>query len=169
MARNACLSFLLLILSACNAPGKTRNTTPPRFQSFEISYTDGWTKTFSLLVDTNRIYLSPHKWDTAYYGILPDTIYKLFEATFLEIEGSKSVRSKNGGCVDCPLLAIKIIAHGDTLRIRQTGRLDSLFHPLISRLQTFLDSSKHQTTEAILLLETQSVVTPPPPPIREQD
>jgi len=137
------------------------------FKSFEVSYTNGWTKGFSLFVDSNKIYLLPQRWDTTYFGILPDTIFRIIDTTFLKIQSDKQIKSKDGGCVDCPILALKIISKGDTIRINQIGKLDSIFYPLIKSLQTFVDKSRHQSIRSVVWLDTKFIVSPPPPPVDE--
>ena len=158
--------FLTIAFYSCSDKTPTTNRTST-FKSFEISYTNGWTKGFSLFVDTSKIYFSPQRWDTTYYGILPDTIFKMLDTTFLKIQADKNIKSKDEGCVDCSVLAIKIVANGDTTRIQQTGNLDNLFYPLIKTLQHFIDSNKHQKIKAVVWLDTKSIVTPPPPKVDE--
>ncbi len=153
--------FLTLI---CSCSDKVPVANSPAFKSFEISYSNGWTKSFSFIVDSNKIYFSPQRGDTAYYGSLPDTVLKVFETTFLKIS-DQTIQSKDAGCVDCSVVAIKIVSNGDTTRIQQLGGLDHIFYPLIRTVQRFLDSSKHQTIQAVVRLETKSIVTPPPPRI----
>ena len=160
------LAFFIITLSTffsnCTEEAVTKNTTP-NFTSFEISYSNGWTKGFSIFIDSNKIFFSPHQWDTVYYGTLPDTISNMIDTAFLKILNDKSIKSKNEKCADCSILAIKIIANNDTLRIIQTNDLEKFFYPLINNLQKFIDSSKHQYIHAFIRLETESIVSPPPP------
>lgn len=167
MTRLAVISILLTVaFYSCSDKTLTVNQ-PSTFKSFEISYTDGWTKTFSFFVDANKIYFSPQRWDTTYYGILPDSLFKMLDTTFSNIRNDRTVKSKDGGCVDCSVLAVKIIADSDTIRINQTGDLDGIFYPMVKSLQKFIDSSNHQAIRAVVWMDTQSIVTPPPPKVDE--
>jgi hypothetical protein len=160
----ACI-LLTLLIHSCSGPPIINNS--PAFKSFEISYTDGWIKGFSFLADSNKIYFSPRRFDTTYYGILPDAIFKMLDTAFLRIRNNQAVKSKDEGCVDCSVLAIKIISSSDTIRINQTGYLDKIFNPLIKTLQKFIDSSKHQSIRSVLWLDTKSIVTSSPHKINE--
>jgi hypothetical protein len=158
--------FLTIPFYGCSDKPLTAKHNPT-FKSFEVSYTNGWTRGFSFIVDTNKIFFSPQRLDTIYYGILPDTICKMLDTTFLKIHNNQNIKSKDEGCMDCSVLSIKIISNGDTTRINQIGDLDNIFYPLIKSLQTFIDSNKHQTIQAVIQLETRLVVAPPPPKIDE--
>jgi len=159
-------SFLLLIVFIAGCAGRQESKHKiSNFTSFELSYTNGWTKSVSILVDSNRIYLSPQAWDTTYFGILPEPIFAMMDSIAVKIRSDKKLQSKDEGCVDCPVLAIKIITNGDTIRINQVGKTDSLFHPLVPLLQKHIDSGRHQYTKAVLWLDTRAIVSPPPPPV----
>ncbi len=159
--------LLIIIISFNNCTDKSTSVNSSiAFKSFEISYTNGWSSGFSILVDTNKIYFSPQLSDFSYYGILPDTIFDLLDTTFLKIRSDSNIKSKDSGCVDCPSLAIQIISNDDTLRIKQTGSFDKIFYPVIKSLRNFIESSKHQKIHGIFLLDTRSVITPQPPEIK---
>lgn len=166
MRRTLSIILFTIIIYSCSGKRAILKNSPT-FRSFEISYTNGWTKGFSFIVDTNKIFFSPQKQDTTYYGILPDTIFKIFDTIFQEIRSDQSIKSKDEGCVDCSVLAVKIISNGDTTRIIQIGDLDNVFYPLIKSLQKFIDSSKHQTIPGVVWPDTKSIVAPPPPKIDE--
>jgi hypothetical protein len=160
--------FILLTIAFYSCSDKSPATKhTPTFKSFEISYTNGWTRGFSFIVDTNKIFFSPQRFDTTYYGILPDSICDMLDTTLLKIRSNQNIKSKDEGCVDCSVLGIKIISSGDTTRINQTGDLDNIFYPIIKSLQRFIDNNKHQTIQAVIRLDTKSVVTPPPPKVDE--
>ena len=164
------LTFFILLLTTvfCRCSEKKQIVSnSATFTSFEISYTNGWGKGFSFIFDSNKIFFSPQHWDTTYYGILPDTIFNLLDTTFLRIRNDDNIKSKDGGCVDCSVLAIKIISGGDTTRINQTGYLDNLFSPVIKSLQRFIDSSEHNKIQAIVLLDTKLIISPRPPKIEK--
>jgi len=159
--------FLAIFIWSCVDQTHSTNATTS-FKTFEISYTNGWTRGFSFIVDSNKIYLSPQRFDTTYYGIIPDSVFKIIDTTFSKIRLDTNIKSKDEGCVDCSVLAVKIVASGDTIRINQTGDLDKVFYPLIELLQSFIREGNHQTIKAAVFLETQSVVMPPPPIIHDK-
>jgi hypothetical protein len=156
--------FILLITLTAGCLNKTsKKNKAVGFKSFEISYTDGWVKSFSLFADSNKIYFLQQKWDTAHFGILPDTICTLLNTAFLKIHADNQIKSRDGNCVDCQILALKITSQSGTTIINQSGDLDSMFRPLITSLQTFIDSAKHQSIRATVWLDTKFIVSPPPP------
>jgi hypothetical protein len=162
MAKPVCFLFLAALAVGC---ASKRPTVPQRqvFNSFEISYHSGWAKGFSMIVDSNKIYLSPQRWDTAYYGILPDTLFNLLDTAYAKICIDRSIRYKDGSCIDCSAVAVKIVANGDTTRVNQSGDMDKLFYPLINELQRFIDSGKHERMRGVVICETRAIVVPPPP------
>jgi hypothetical protein len=152
---------MTILLWGCS--GKNENANhPTSFKSFEISFTNGWAKGFSFFVDTNKIYFSPHGLDTANYGVLPDSIFKIIDSNCEKIQSDTTIKSKDAGCVDCSVAAIKIISKGDTTRINQTGDIDKEIVAIVKSLQKFIDSSRHETIGAVIILETRFVVSPPP-------
>ncbi len=161
------LSLLMCLFTAliygCADQSKTTNQTN-RFESFEISYTDGWIKRFSFLVDSSKTYLAPTRWDSAYSGTLPDTIFALLDSTYRRILCDSSIKSIDPDCYDCSVVAIQIVIQNDTIRIYQEGDISKEFRPIIKSLQTFLDSGSHQKIKSDIFLETRSMTMPPPPP-----
>lgn len=159
------LFLIISVFSCINKPVAKNNTVS--FSSVEINYTDGWTKKFSLIVDSNKIYFVPLKWDSAFYGILPDSIFNTIKETAQKIKDDKNVKSNAIECNDCAVISIKLINNRDTIRIKQSGNLNSHFIPLINTLQHFIDSSHHQTIQAFIQMDKKSSVIPPPPLIEQ--
>jgi hypothetical protein len=132
-----------------------------KFESFEISYANGWTPGFSLLVDTSKGFIASTKIDSISFGVLPDKILKLIDTTLSMTKMDSTIKTKND-CSDCSIISIKAIFKKDTIRIFQSGHdIDIRFMPLVKSLETFLDSS-HHTTISTLNWETQKGVFPPP-------
>jgi hypothetical protein len=115
---------------------------PIHFESFEITSYDGWIKRFCFRVDSNKIYMIPRS-NTMDYGLLPDSIFRMIDTLCYKMS-IDSIRSNDIGCYDCSVLYVKMINHDDTLRIKQTNRIDN-FLPLIKSLETLIDSGKHKT------------------------
>lgn len=151
------LTFFSGILFSCS-PAVDHS---PSFKHFEISYTNGWTSGFTFVVDTNRIYFSPQKDGVTYYGIASDTIVRMLDTAFLKVRNGRGLTSKDDGCVDCPVLAVKVISGGDTIRITQTGKVDRGFYPIVKALQEFIDNGQHQSIPSDGWFETRPVVVPP--------
>ena len=167
MARFILCACILTIL-ICNCSDKVQSAKVlTDFQYFEISFSDGWAKRFSFTVDSNKIYFSPQQSYITYYGILPDTIYQIINTTVLRVRSDSTIKSKDKGCVDCPVIAVKIVSKNDTIRISQAGDLSNIFFSLLKSLETFINSGRHQSIQSVLLLETKSIVTPQPPKIEE--
>src|SRR3954466_11173139 len=100
--------FLLITILNCSCSEKKAiiNRTKA-FESFEISYKDGWTRSFSLFTDSSKVYFSPQKWDSTFYGILPDSIFEVLNTTALKIVSNK-LKPQKTNCFDCPVIAVKI-------------------------------------------------------------
>ncbi len=134
------------------------------FNSFEISYTDGWRKHFSFFLDSNKIYFSPGETNMTYYGILPDTIFKTIDSVVFKIRYDTTIKSKNNDCADCSVAAIKIIAKSDTIRISQAGDIDKIILTCIKFLEDLIDSNRAQNFKGLVVLQTRAIVRPPLPP-----
>jgi hypothetical protein len=154
---------LTLVLYACSDK-KELIKTSTTFTSFEIGYTNGWTRGTSFWVDSNKIFLSPQKFDTVKYGLLPDSIVRLIDTTLLKIISDTSIKSKDDGCVDCSIVAMQTIIGKDTITIHQIGNINKVFWPVIKTLEKFIDSVNHPTMPAKLFLESQRIAFPPPLP-----
>lgn len=140
-----------------------------KFTSFEIAYTNGWTKGFALYVDSNKIFFSPQAAEKVKYGLLPDSLFQPIDSLVLNITSDALTKSTNGGCVDCSIVAIQAIAGNDTFNIQQVGKIDVSFWPIIKKLEYFLDSGNHTSIHGSLSLQSQRLVFPLPlPPISNQ-
>jgi hypothetical protein len=152
---------LILFIYACSNKNETAKTSI-RFTSFEIGYTNGWTRGISFWVDSNKIFLAPQMLDTVKYGLLPDSIIQLIDTTLFKIIADTTIKSKDGGCVDCSIIGIHAVIGDDTISIHQVGNIDKVFLPLIKTLQYFLDSTNHSTIHSVLFLESQKIAFAPP-------
>jgi hypothetical protein len=112
--------FTVFVLS-CDI--KRKPNYPKNFISLEISYTDGWTKAISFLVDSNGVFFSPATSDSIKYGILPDSVFEVINTSLAKVINDSAVTSKDDGCVDCSVLAMKMITKIDTLNIHQVGEI----------------------------------------------
>jgi hypothetical protein len=135
------------------------------FRSFEIGYTNGGRDNFSFWTDSNYIFFSPQKSDSIKYGILPDSILRIIDTALIKMISDPRIKSKDDGCQDCSIVALRAITGTDTISIRQVGNIDIRLGPVISTLQNFIDSNSHPTMHAIVFLETQKAVSYPVPPL----
>jgi hypothetical protein len=157
--------FLIVFLYSCTTRDHEYDYAS-RFKSFEISYTTGWNKGFSFLVDSNKIYFLKQRPDTLCYGILPDSIFRRIDSVFIKIRPDTFVKSKRIECIDCPVVAIQAVKNNDTIRMNQYGEnINKIFYSLVDSLQFFLDHSKHQKIRTFLYFETENVTSPLPPKI----
>jgi hypothetical protein len=151
-------SFVIIATLFCSCIQKNQHLNPrAKFTSIELSFTDGWAKAFSFYVDSNRVYIAPYRLDTAFYGLLPDSLYNTVDAAFTKAICDTNIKSYYESCQDCPALAVKILVAGHTIRINQTDRIDTLFNPVIESIQTFIDGGNHQFIRAALFFETDSL------------
>jgi hypothetical protein len=142
---------------------KSDSTRPQlSFKSFEISFTDGWKKEFSFFVDTNKIYFSPVRSNKTYYGILPDSIFKILDSCFLRIHNDTAIKSTHEVGEDVSILSLKIVTNSDTIFINQTNDINKVFFPVIKAIQKFIDSDKRSIIHSDIFLETQAFVRPMP-------
>ena len=146
-----CLIFLATLIYGCSDKISIVNR-PPAFTSFEVSYTDGQAKSFSFIVDTNKIYLSPHNIDTTYYGILPDTIFAFIDRFVVKLLNDTSIQSTGDKCYDCSVVAIQVVTKSDTIRISQANKIDQPIRNIINSLQTFIYEGRHQKINSIIFL-----------------
>src|SRR5688500_18185032 len=69
------LALLTVFVLSCN--DKRKSKYPKSFIGLEISYSDGWGSSVSVLVDSNGMFFSPITSDSIKYGILPDSIFQI--------------------------------------------------------------------------------------------
>jgi len=156
---------LAMVIAGCSDEFKNQ-WRPSEFTSFEISYTDGWTKRFSFFVDSNKIYFSPQQPDTVYYGLLPGELFKLIDTCISNMHADTAIHSKLDSCMDCSMVAVKLVSNGKTTRVNQTGNVDKLLLRVIDSLNKFVDENKHQKIHSVMFLETQEFINPLPPPFK---
>jgi hypothetical protein len=158
--------LLCIIIFVCACSHKKKAVSPLiKFTSFEISYTNGWTKGVCFRVDSNKIFLAPQSYDSVKYALLPDSTLRLIDTTLSWIVSDTTIKSKDDGCVDCPIVALQSVIGSDTISIRQVGNIHKIFWPVIRAVQYFIDNVHHSTIRAALFLRTQEMAFPPPPPL----
>lgn len=157
---------LCLLLSCCDKQNKSK-PQQASFTRFEMSYTTGWVGSFTISVDSSRIYFIPGLTEN-YYGTVPDSIFSLINNSARSIKRDTSLKILGRSCIDCSDFCIKLIVEGDTIRIRQDGgHIKKMFWPMINSLQLFVDSAKHNSIKSGFLLhdfETYWTIHPMPSP-----
>ena len=137
-----------------------------RFDFFELAYSNGWTNGPTFRVDSTGIFFAPKTMDLLEYGILPDSIVSLIDKVLINILHDTTMKSKDGACEDCPLIAVIARLDNKDIRIIQSGKIDSSYLAIIKEFNIFFKTQKQQTIKATLVLESQKIVWPPPPPQR---
>jgi hypothetical protein len=165
MTKSIFIALCIILLHACSENAGT-TARQKNFQSFEITYTNGWERKISCLVDSNKIYFSPTTWDSANYGLLPDSIFSMVDVAAGRLRTDTSIKWWSNPCFDCPALAIRLIAGKDTMDFENYGPVDSLFYPLVTALEKFHSEAVHQKLRAAIWLDTYRVIAPPPPLVR---
>jgi hypothetical protein len=163
------LTFLILItLTLTNCTDPRPPVLKPNYAAFELSYCDGWHENFSFFADSNKIYLATNGEDMVCYGFLPSEILEMLNTTVSKIAIEKSIESRELDCSDCSTVALRLVAEGDTIRIKQ----DLTFHPvidsLVRQMKVFMEDSSQQWIPAQLNLETRSAIFPPAPPLTKE-
>jgi len=166
---NKLLALLLtsLALASCNNKSDARNKPDlkSQFTSLEMSYTDGWRSSFSIFIDSSKIFLASKEFDSLHYGIVPDSLYSLFVSLAKEIK-STSFKSHTVDCQDCLMFSLRMITANDTFNIIQTKTIDSPFikvsTPIVQMLQSHNRKIKSHSS-----FPTQSFGVPPPIPAPE--
>jgi hypothetical protein len=155
--------FILLIIgSACQE--KTRDNQKG-FKTFEMAYTNGWTKSFELLVDSNKIYFIPDGFKIK-YGILPDSVFDKVNALCQKLKSTQSIITNRIGCIDCAIISVEVVNKGDTIKFTQTDNM-GVFLDMINSVQEYVDSNDHHDIRSGFFLhefETYWKVHPMPPP-----
>jgi hypothetical protein len=156
--------FLTIVICSCSGNVPTQNH-PPKFRTFEMSYTNGWAKDFSFFVDSNKIFFSPYNIDSTYYGVLPDSIFSLIDSFVFNLSDDTTMKSNDNTCFDCSVVAIQIVTKIDTTRINQTRNIDKAIWIIVNSLQSFIDNGKHNKINSLTFLETRNIIKPLPPKI----
>jgi hypothetical protein len=156
--------FSIFLLSACSDK-KIATRLSINFTRFQLGYSNGWTKSVAFRVDSNRIFFALKRNDKSIkYGLVPDSILQLIEATLSKTISRKIVSSTNNICEDCSTIILEAIEGRDSILIQQNGNIDRIFWPIITALQPFIASELHSTFDPNLLQQLQAMFSPPPPP-----
>jgi hypothetical protein len=160
------LPFLLFFILGCKQT-ENQHLAPKTFSAFEISFTKHFDQHFFIRIDSNKIYFSPSSWNKTYYGILPDSIFKLTERSLLEIRSDTTIKSKDLDCNGCLAIAIQVVENEDTFRISQSEIVDKKLLFLEESLAGFIDTGKHQIVDWQISW-TRGAVVPLPTSIRNE-
>lgn len=157
------LVFIVISFTNCNNEIVNNDKTTFKkatFTSFELSYTNGWEKRITFYVDSNKTYFTPlESYYNLKYGILPDSIFNVFDSIALKIKNKKIGDIDKSFC-DCPMLRIKLIYDNDTIKLKQLGNLDKSNHSLIDELFTFKSKCNGMILYSSAYFETKSLLYP---------
>jgi hypothetical protein len=167
MATKVILSFLLIIfIVSCSDHRQLKNVdTSFKFTTYEVSFRGGWSNSFSLLVDTSKVFLAAYKFDTLRYGILPDSIFEIINKTAFTILTDKSITNTNE---DCSSISVLVTLNRYTVRLLQKGNISNkVFFPHIDAITKYLKTSKSSwklNPFPQFIFETIEPILPPRPP-----
>lgn len=154
------IGFLFLVLGC-----QQKEADKPSFDTFEISYTDGWITKYSFLMYSSKKYYCKTGNYYPQTGVLPDSIFqmadKLASEELLKNQKKDSIKAN---CYDCPILSIKINSKNKKVILYQKGSADNEFDNLIVSLSRFYEISKHKEIDSMVVFETENAIAPPFPP-----
>ena len=166
--------FLLLLtvfaISCSDRPSKPKETF--NFTTYELSFFDGWSRRFSISIDTSKVYLATYKADTLKYGILPDSVFDIINKNALLLFNDSTIRNKNRECFDCSEISILATLKGDSVRLLQKGDVSERFFFIVEVINNYLETSRsswklYPFPYSQLLFETSKSILPPlPPPVQ---
>ena len=147
---------ILCFITSCK--NKTEN-----FQSFEVSYTDGWTKRRSFVAFQDSLYEYQINFGERKGGKLDKVDFKNLELILSDLENN-NLKSKTDKCVDCPIISINIERDGGPIRLMQKGEIDSQLNDIEKTIDKII---KHENTyflKPTYFYKTDKDIAPPLPP-----
>jgi hypothetical protein len=156
------------LASCVDKTAKQTTSNTSNFQVFEISYTNGWTRGFSFLIDSSKVFIASTQKDSIEFGHASDSIFKFIDSTLFVIKNDTTIKTKANNCSDCSLVSLKAIINSDTIRIFQAGNdIDRKILPLVNKLKSFINNPQYTKVSAFNWETQQEVLPPtkPPPPL----
>lgn len=139
------ICFSILFQSCKSSDSKIKSNNQPNlgFNKFEIGYNNGWGKSFLFALDSSKVFFTPGKYDTLYYGILPDSSFMQIKTSLSKILSDTSIKSRKTNCFDCPTVSMEVSNWTDTIRIFQKGHIDTTLYTLIKQVNRYVDKQDH--------------------------
>jgi hypothetical protein len=138
-----CLSVFFQSCKNADPTIKSNSQSNHSFNKFEIGYTDGWGESFLFALDSSKVFFTPGRYDTMYYGILPDSSFIQIKTSLSKILRDTTIKSRKANCFDCPTISMEISNQTDTVRIFQKGHIDTTLYTLIKQVNGCVDKQGH--------------------------
>ena len=136
-----------------------RNQTEP-FESFEISYKDGWTYNYSILVQKDGNFIFAKSFKNTLKGKLTIEDLNKLNYELCQIE-KLNLKSDTLNCIDCAQISLKVERNEATYRVIQKSKKDSLLIHFTSVIDEMVKNKKVQIIEKHFNFETYSDINPP--------
>lgn len=146
-----------MFISCRDRPNSQIHEKKPQvsFKTFEISYSNGWTPGFTILIDSNKVYFSHYTLDSIFYGILPDSIFSLVDSSAIDIKKDTTIKSNKFDCDDCATIAIRIETLSDTIKIFRAGGIHPKLSKLVATLSEFNNAIVHNQIPSQITFKTR--------------
>jgi len=150
------LIVLVIFFYSCGNPQKD-------FNSFDMTYYDGWAERFSFKTDSaGNYYVKSIKLENSNNtGKLPDSI--LFKINYL-VKKIKNKQIRDGigqSCADCPKLSIWIKVKNEVFTLNQMYYVDDGLYDLINPLSKFIFEGKHKKIDRFIDFKSEFIAPKP--------
>lgn len=149
------LIVILLSLLAISCKNQTET-----FERFEISYKDGWTYNYSILVQKDGTFIFDKSFRNTLKGKLTNEDLNKLNYELCQIE-KLNLKSETLNCIDCAQISLKVERNGATYKVIQKSKKDSLLINFTSLIDKMVKSKKAQIIDKHFNFETYSDINPP--------
>jgi hypothetical protein len=136
-----------------------KNQTEP-FESFEISYTDGWTYNHTILVQKNGDFIFCKSFKNTLKGKLPIEDMNILNYELYKIE-KQNIKSDSLDCIDCPKISLKVERNETTYKVIQKNKINSLIFHFETVIDKMVKNSNAQIIDKHYNFETYIDINPP--------
>lgn len=152
MKKHLMLIILSLLTVGC------RNQTEP-FERFEISYKDGWTYNYSILVQNDGNFIFDKSFKNTLKGKLTIEDLNTLKYELCQIE-KLNLKSDTLDCIDCVQISLKVERKGVSYRVIQKSRKDSLLIHFTSLIDKMVKNKNAQISDKHFNFETYTDINP---------
>ena len=149
------LIVILLSLLAISCKNQTET-----FERFEISYKDGWTYNYSILVQKDGNFIFDKSFRNTLKGKLTNEDLNKLNYELYQVE-KLNLKSDTFNCIDCAQISLKVDRNGATYRVIQKSKKDSLLIHFTSLIDEMVKSKKTQIIDKHFNFETYLDINPP--------
>jgi hypothetical protein len=152
MKHSIILFCLILLCYACNSK-RLKGITNQRFQNFEINYSNGWARAFTVYTDSDKIFIVPfsklNRLSAKPKFQLSDSIRPMFDSLFVQMKKDTALHDIYNGTMDVRWVLVKAYSEKDTLEIYQGYKIAALFQPIIDTMSSLLQPFWKENEEII--------------------